>query len=478
MRPLAPLLALAVLVAGCVSTPTDEPGVDRAAVLPFVDPIAEDHDHASFADHALWTPSMHLVAHTTMSDDGKPYSYVGEMDTWGDLTVVQVLGRGSMPGFVVLNVSDPASPQVVGRAEMPFSYVVDVKFSPDGKSVFAASQAGATRGRAHSGPADDPAFAALTGNGFTQWDVTDPAAPVAVAGGLAEPTGCHMLSVKELGGKLTVFCVANVVTLYQHAGGGAWQQVSALGPGTSGKGAGRVVQETLGAGTNAPYAFLLGAEPHDVTVQEDPKEPGRWIATVSYWDFGLRFYDVTDPLRPRELGAWAGEGAEVYEGNVHGAQLVLHEGRRVAVIGPELLGDTVPALWVLDVEDFAAPTFLAEWVPPGEHPTHGLLLTTHQFQVVGGKVYLAYNHAGVWVLDLARILAQDYVDDPSRPEVLGYYLPHEEVELFDPEIAAVPNTWDVNVKDGYVLAADRYTGFYVLHLEGDARGDAALTSFT
>jgi hypothetical protein len=477
MRVLAVLLVLPLLVAGCVRVPGADRATETAGVGAFVDPIVDDHDHAAFEEHAFSTPSMELVAHTTMTDDGKALSYIGEMDTWGDLSVVQVLGRGSMPGFVVLDVSDPAHPTPIGRAEMPFSYVVDVKFSPDGKSVFAASQAGPQRTRAYSGPAEDPVTAALTGNGFTQWDLADPANPVAVAGGLVEPTGCHMLSVKELGGEMTVFCVANVVMVFRYAGQGAWTQIATLGAGASGTGLERVVGETVAAGTGAPGTLLLSAEPHDITVQEDPAEPGRWLAAVSYWDFGLRFFDVTDPAGPVELGAWAGEGAEVYEGNVHGAILALHGGKRVAVVGPELLGSTFPALWVLDLDDLSAPTAMAEWVPPGQHATQGLLLTTHQFQIVDGRIYLAYNHAGVWVLDLARIVAGGYAEDPARPEVLGYYVPHEKVELFDPEHAAVPNTWDVNVKDGYVFAVDRYTGFYVLHYVPDARGDPALTSF-
>ena len=471
------LLASALLVAGCVA-PGGE--VDPAAVSPvaaFVDPIVDDHDHASFEDHALATASMSLVGHTPMGEDGKPYSYIGEMDTFGNLTVVQVLGRGSTPGFVVLDVSDPANPTPIGRAEMPWSYVVDVKWSPDGKSVFAASQKGAGAGRASTSKplTDDPATALISQNGFTQWDMTDPAKPVAVAGGLAEPMGCHMVSVKEVGGTLYVFCVANVVTVYAYAGGGAWQQVAAMGPGSD-HGADRVLDESLGClpGTCA----LLSAEPHDITVQPDPLDESRLIASVSYWDFGIRFYDVSDPRDPALLGAWAGDAAKRYEGNAHGTALTVLDGKRVAVVGPELLGDTVPALYVLDVSDWASPTLVGEWLPPGEHPSHGLTLTTHQFQLVDGKVYLAYNHAGVWVLDLARIVAADYADDPARPEVLGYYLPHEKVELYDPEIAAVPNTWDVNVKDGRIYASDRYTGFYVLQYAGDEAGNPALTSST
>jgi hypothetical protein len=98
--------------------------------------------------------------------------------------------------------------------------------------------------------------------------------------------------------------------------------------------------------------------------------------------------------------------------------------------------------------------------------------------VVDGKIYLAYNHAGFWVLDLDSIIAGTYADDPTRPDVLGYYLPHEEVELFDPERAVVPNTWDVNVQGGVIFASDRYTGFYVLHSTDDAMGDETVTSRT
>lgn len=473
----APLVALALLLAGCVNVADDattasvDPLAARGA---FLDPIVDEHDHASFAEHALSTPNMQLVGHTTMSEDGKALSYIGEMDTFGDLTVVQVLGRGSTPGFVVVDTSDPAAPTPIGRAEMPASYVVDVKWSPDGAYVFAASQ------QLPSPAGDDPTTGLLQGWGFTQWDMSEPTAPVAIAGGIA-PEGCHMLSVKELGGALTVFCIApGTVHVFRELDGGAWTQVNAFGPGVGTTGAQRVVGETIaaGPGPNAVFSAMLSAGPHDITIQEDPLEPGRHIASVSYWDFGLRFYDVSDPTRVVELGAWGGAGAELYEGNVHGAMLYDHQGDRLAIVAPELLGDTVPSLWILDVNDLANPKIVGEWIPPGEHKTQGLRLTTHQFQVLDGKIYLAYNHAGVWVLDIQPILDGTYRDDPARPEVLGYYLPHQEVELYDADAAGVPNTWDLNVKDGVILASDRYTGFYALHYADDEMGNATLTSFT
>lgn len=476
MRVLVLVVTLLVVASGCISAQDAGDAADAAGLGAFVVPIVADHDHAAFEEHDFAPHNMHLIGHTTMSEDGAPYSYIGEMDTYGDLTVVQVLGRGSMPGFVVIDTSDPSDPTPIGRGDMPFSYVVDVKFSPDGERVFAASQAGAQRSRSHEGPESEPFGFVLQGNGFTEWDMSDPTQPVAVAGGLAEPSGCHMLSVQDIGGTRYVFCIADTVLVFEYTQGGAWVQTGVLAPD-----AGAVpyaVSEALGYGASAPNMLLLGATPHDITIQEDPKEAGRLIASVSYWDLGVMFYDVTDPRQPQLIGAWAGQGAEVYEGNVHGAQLVLHEGKRLAVVGPELLGDTVPAIWVLDVDDLAAPKLVTEWVPPGQHVTQGLLLTVHQFQVVQDRIYLAYNHAGLWVLDLPTILAGGYEDDPARPDVLGYYLPNERVELFDPDVAAVPNTWDVNVKDGYVFASDRYTGFYVLHLQDDPMGDAAFTSRT
>jgi hypothetical protein len=252
--------------------------------MAFPDPIVDDHDHASFAEHGATTLNIHPLGHTPMGEDGKPYSYIGEMDTYGNLTVVQVLGRGSMPGFTVLDTSDPAAPTPIGRAEMPYSYVVDVKWSPEGKYVFAAAQAGTDRQRSDQTPADDPSGFVLTSNGFTQWDMSDPTAPVAIAGGLMEPEGCHMLSVKDVGGELTVFCVAQgVVTIFQYADSGAWTQVGAISPGPTQSGTDRLAGEIVAAGPNAPFAALLGMGPHDITIQEDPLTTGRLIASVSFW---------------------------------------------------------------------------------------------------------------------------------------------------------------------------------------------------
>jgi hypothetical protein len=52
------------------------------------------------------------------------------------------------------------------------------------------------------------------------------------------------------------------------------------------------------------------------------------------------------------------------------------------------------------------------------------------------------------------------------------------VQLYDATTALVPDTWDLNVKDGAILATDRYTGLYVLRFAGDKLGDASIVSGT
>ncbi|HVL48975.1 MAG TPA: hypothetical protein VM889_10495 [Candidatus Thermoplasmatota archaeon] len=451
------LLVAAPVLAGCVGGPgpTPPPDVGTPAPRVFVDPIVDDHDHADFEAHNLSMDTMALVGWTPLGEEGKPYSYIGELDFHGDLVVVQILGRGSVPGFVLVDVADPTKPTVVGRAMMPDAYVVDVKFSPDGKYVFAASQ--------RTAAPSEIGEKALATAGVAVWDVTDPKAPKFVSATPVPPLGCHMLSVKDYAGGRWVFCVGEAIEIY------SWE-------------ANRLVPRSryIPHGTAGVLGFVNGPDrtpfPHDMTFVIDPLDK-RPTLYVSYWDLGLHVVDVSNPLAPLQLGGWGGEGAKRYEGNVHSAMPIVLNGTRFIVAAPELLGNTVPAVWILEAKDFRAIELSAEWIPPGEHGAQNLRLTTHQFQLVDGRMYMAYNHAGVWVLDLATILGGEYVGDPARPEVLGYYLPHQHVELFDAKRAAVPNTWDVAVRNGYIYASDRYTGFYVLHYKPDTLGDPALTSF-
>jgi hypothetical protein len=212
--------------------------------------------------------------------------------------------------------------------------------------------------------------------------------------------------------------------------------------------------------------------------------PGSSYVVVSHWGEGVKVLDITDAPLVTEVGSWRGEGAKHYHGNVHTAMMFRVGDERYIVASPEYTAASatqVPSLWVLDANDLSSLKLVAEWYHPNEHPAQGLFLTTHQWQVApAGKdvnasdvrIYLTYNHAGVWTLDFGKILEGDL-----EGAILGYNLARTPLD----QDAAVPNamlsTWDVNVVDGHIYGSDRATGLWIFHYTGDTLGDERLRGF-
>lgn len=473
MRVLLPLLGVLLVLAGCVA-PADDVG--RASVPAVLeDPLVEQHDHSDPAAHAFATANMEQLGFTTLGEEpNKTRGTYGEIDVQGDTAYVAVLGDGGeTPGFLVLDVQDRTRPQVVSFTPSPGTRIADVKGEPTNHWVFVGGEHGAPVSQTRATrTATDLVAAAQAGdperfatrNGIRIYDVSDPAAPKA-AGFAPSDSGCHMLFYKQYAGGEWLFCVGMGVNIYQFKDGEA-QLAARYAP---------AVPEALGVvgenPTDPVHQLTYEATPHDMTVQDDAAS-GKTLMYVSYWDLGLRIVDVSDPAKPVEVGKWTGEGAQRYAGNVHTAMAYeAPDGKRYVYVIPELFtGDSVAAVFVLDATDLAAPTLVGEWAPPGEHPNDGIRFSTHNFQVVGERLYLAFYHGGVWVLDLAGERA-------ASPQTLGYYLPHESVETWQPrEETNAPDVWDVVLKDGHIYATDIAAGLYVLHFKGDALGDPAVTS--
>lgn len=464
------VLALAPALAGCLvdgGTDPADPGSLEEIGWRFEDFIEVEHDHLDFAAHAVTSPTIEPVAHLVLGDaPGEPYSYIGEMDTRGDLAVVSVVGAGSTPGFVLLDVSEPASPTVLSRATMATSYVVDVKLSWDGQYVFAATQlTGSRRADALTGGIGSPDATTLMQNGVAIWDVSDPTAPRAVGFHPYEYRGCHMVSYAEVAGSEWLFCIEQALQVLAFERGDPAVLVPQatyypFGPEATLASA----ERRQGAPTSIPGMQVA----HDATFQFDPLD-GRPLLVVSHWDLGFDVLDLSDPAVPSELFRWIGEGAEHYRGDAHGGQLAVLDGRRILVVGPETTADYVPALWFLDVTDWETGTLVAEWTNPGEKTSLGLLMTTHQIQLVGERLYLSYNHNGLWVLDLATVLEAGG-NTPDAREVLGVHVPHTPVALYDEKggrLEGVPAVWDVNVIGGHIYGTDRYTGVHVVRMVDD-----------
>jgi hypothetical protein len=96
-------------------------------------------------------------------------------------------------------------------------------------------------------------------------------------------------------------------------------------------------------------------------------------------------------------------------------------------------------------------------------------MNSHEFNTWDGYVATGNYHAGVWVFDVGS------PDRLLKPVTVGYYLPHEDPRAYggtrNAPFAWSPDVWGAYFDSrGYVLAADWYSGFYVLKIPGVTRG--------
>lgn len=478
--------------AGCARTAFEHPGVRFLNTTD--DPIVDDQDLAfDFETYNVRTCSLAAVGWTPLrwddAGDPDPHGYIGEIDMRGDLDLgaVAVLGLApESPRVYLLDISDRARPEVLSTIAQTGTYLVDVKISDDGRYLFTASQS-------LPGPGEAGELLALSPTadvGFTVYDISDPAAPVWV-NTFVEPggDGCHMMSHEIVQGVDTISCIAQNVRVYglDRVGGrlltrGFVDYHPGGVPVPSGLGPAGDPTCSLPSEAPDPGVCALTEGPHDVTVQVD-EQTGQVLAVVSHWGEGVRVVDLTDAPQATELGAWTGEGATHYAGNVHTAMMFYAGGTRYVLASPEYTSqvEAVPSLWLLDATDLGDLRLVGEWYHPNEHPSQGLFLTTHQWQVAPTgadvplsdvHVYLTMNHGGLWVLGLEQILAGD-----RAGAVEGFHLSRTPLDT-DSLITgnARLNTWDVNVVDGTIYGSDRATGLWIFDFDGD-RNEAATTGF-
>ncbi len=490
------LLLAIVPLTGCLSGAGDASGAaDDCPAAPFdpegvrivdagFDPIVDDRSlQWDFDSYNVRTCTLPAIGWTALSSDGVPHKYIGEMDMRGDLGLgaVAVLGNGEAPLVYLLDIRDRAAPAVVATLPQQGTYVTDVKFSDDGKVLYTASQTVAVDGLAAL-----PAPTAPTG--LTAYNVEDPANPVYLGTVVDPQVGCHMLEpVQVAPTQDAVFCISAFVRSYLIERGqpalvdlGFVDYIPSRAGAPTPTGIPAVGDPTC----DAPTGCLLASGPHDVTVWHEGGTFGQGAsyAVVSHWDEGLKVLDISQAPLITEVGSWNGEGATHYAGNVHTAMMFTVGEDRYIVASPEYTSDgTVPGLWVLDASDLGGLRLVGEWYHPGNHTSQGLYLTTHQWQVAPTgpdvtadqvRIYLTYNHAGVWVLDLAKMLEGDMAG-----AILGFNLARAPLDESASVANAVLSTWDVNVVDGFIYGTDRATGLWVFHYTGDELGDERLRGY-
>ncbi len=124
---------------------------------------------------------------------------------------------------------------------------------------------------------------------------------------------------------------------------------------------------------------------------------------------GLAVYELTDPLRPRQLGFWRSGGRGVHRivwtGGMYAHMSATPDGFR-------------DRIWVVvDLADPARPAEAARWWWPGQRADErpgwpaGARYAAHHALIAGDRAYLGYDDAGMVILD---------VSDLSRPRLAGH----------------------------------------------------------
>lgn len=268
---------------------------------------------------------------------------MSEMRIHDDLAFVSIFsarGGDSQRGVAILDISDftrAESKADLESAELTLlsfvrndnsqSACMDVKVSDDGDYIFVCKQAVTAlfgEGLGSEPNAKNHGTTAGVGS-LIAVDVSDPGNPeVTDEESLSHwSVGPHNGWYHQIGGTEYFFTVhgtsgaASAVNAFQFdRSSGQLQQVNAWSWDTN------LAAGEYGIESNQWYH-------HDLQIQEDPRT-GRPLAYVHCWDAGLRIFDVSDPLDPREVGVFEQEGAHHA---VPGPALI--NGKRVVVTGHE-----------------------------------------------------------------------------------------------------------------------------------------------
>ncbi len=450
-------MLLVVTLAGCADVPDSNEAVDEVEdVVEWINPVILEHDHGDPTAHDL-ANNVTLVGHHPLGSDGPPGG-ISEIDVAGDHAYLGVMGHG----FMILDISDPTDPVLVSSVEVTTPdhygpvdvYLADLKVDSSGDWVFVATELSTTPG-------------------VLIYDARDRSNPV-LAGFWPEPgllAGCHMIEYARIAESEYLFCAPldNAVYVGQILPpvGQTREivQIARWTPTTQKflQQQGDVVTGYVNNGDPASAALHFVSGHQDMTHQKDPLT-GTDILSVSFWNLGLRFVDVSNPALPMEIGSWAGENSEKWDGVLHTSMMFESEGRRIAVTIPE--GASPPAMFILDATDYDHPEILAEWTAVDDFKGEDGRFSLHNFQIVDGKVYLAHYHGGLWVLDISTPETQ------ADPYALGTYLPWDRSN----GKGCCGGSWDVVVWQGYMLSAN-HGGLYIAHLDGDVTGPDGSSGF-
>lgn len=461
MRQGIPIAILFMLTtfAGClndgapnVQAPGDDPVNELVNSLEgFIDPFLMDHDHSDVGLHDL-AFHMKQLDHHPLGGNVAKSSGAHVVDIRGDWLFVGAYGLEAdvTGGVYIFNIEDPEHPQFTGHFPMVGAVGGDRSMEATADADWVVLGTEAINCANHVNPFL-PGLYLIDASDKTRPIISDyiptpnPDAPGA--------TGIHSVGVHNVDGQdyaVVLGLSENILRINKEAG-----KFEAVG-----------------------HVSIS----HDLAFANDPllEKPILYVANVK----DLQIYDFSDPANLEHLGAWTPPDNKNHY--VHAVSMDLVEGRRILALESENWQDLPSPLWVLDATDFGAIQHVSTWTNPGQAPanagrtdTGSLAFSTHNPRMEDGIIYLSHYHGGVWILDVRTM------DKVHEPEIMGYYLPHEDNGGYKPgnknsalpinpppegyplcfggfSINEAPNVMDLEVRDGIIYAADIHTGLYTL----------------
>jgi hypothetical protein len=369
-----------------------------------------------------------------------------ELDIKGHLAVHARYDAG---GFEVYDIRNPLQVSHLGNfSDAPGA--LDVKFSPDNQTVLVGTSDGIILADIR-----DPAAVVKAG----QWNFTDVAAfPRGPSGGTNE--NAHMLYTASIGGIDWVFLAPNSNT-------GIWV-LKLEGPPQA---------RTLTYVTQTLPVEGGPLGPHDLYLQKDGKD-AHWYLYSSDGFHGWTVFNVDDPARPALAGAWANPAEGGY---THTIQAQAINGKRIVATIAEVGANF---LRVYDASSLGTPILLGQYQAksdgastnpqsPGPSAAH----PQHNFNIVGGNLFLSYYSYGMYVFNLTAFTAQAL---PLAGTLDLKPVAHWAVGVESPEDGplAFSGYWDTLVKDGVIYVSWIEGGLVVLGYgcHGSHLPNARLTS--
>ncbi len=401
------------------------------------------------------------------------FAYVGQwgFGDWAAGAKDRFCPTGSNTSVLVIDVRNPANPQVVARLQNPPHTSAEDVVVFTGRYGRWKGRDIAAAGIQHCG---DSRYDPAADRGLMLWDVSNPFNPVQLG---YLNTGCctrgiHEFEVEHRADLRRTFVYATVPTSrypdattpsgYRDSSGhGDFRLIDVTDPTRPTQVANWGIQDIggpfdAGLGCDADPNYGHGAE---------PSLDGKTVF-LAYWDSGFIALDLTDPTRP------VFKGRTVYPANADGDahSATYDDARRLLFTADEDFCKTsgpgtekgMGYLRVYDYADLAAPVQIGEYRTPNSQGTAGQAAgdyTIHNPLLVGSDLYVSWYSDGIRVLD---------VSDPRLPREVAYFVPPSANNPVKPSqrgvLSNAPQVWGVafDAVTGLIYASDMNSGLWIL----------------